>query len=215
MVVPGICSALWSSNDTFEGNQASVAGAIIYSTDLRSTSVKCQNGSQPINNTHCPEWSQGNPNQLGPNMLYQYGPGIAYPALSMTVDPAGGPNQTLKYISDGASPLPMPLIHVVDQAGQIISSQGLMANLSVINIDALPPGANNATLPNQIQATADNMGAINFDKVVLLGAPIKYNLTVAVPEVCHCCNSFAIRKYAGCTMVYHTASAAIQFAVCT
>ena len=183
ILLNSICSSLYSFNDIYGVNQAGVAGGVIFSTDAPSTYVHCQDSDTPINNTHCPEWFQGNFNALIPmSSGFQYGPGMAFPAQNVTLGLGSTPNETIKYISDG-SPLLLPPVHLVDQAGQIVKLPGLQAALNVTNVTALPAGANNATLPNQIYAQANWSGYFIFTDAVLVGVPIIYNLTIAVPEV--------------------------------
>ena len=178
-----VSSNLDSHQDNFTGNQANVSGAVLYSTDLGSTKLKCQNVNITSNVT-CPEWSQGNQNALmGVGASgYQFGRGIAYPPKSVVSNmPAG---QLLHVISNGRSPLPMPSIWVVDQVGQKVSMPGLVANVTVVSLDPvlLPDGIQNATLLNQLLATADANGDIIFNGTVLLAAPGLYNLTVSVKD---------------------------------
>lgn len=155
----------------------------MYSTDLGSTYLKCQNENDNSNVT-CPEWIQSNQNALS-NVRsgYQYGPGIAYPPkIVMSNLPAG---QHLQIICDGRSPLPMSRIWVEDQVGQKVRMPGLEANVTVVSLNPLllPDGIQNATLLHQLQATADADGDIIFHGTVLLAAPAMYNLTVSVMEV--------------------------------
>ena len=180
-----ICSQLYSYNDTYEGNQAVVAGAVIYSTDAPSTYMYCQDTSTPINNTHCPEWmNPRNPNGLIPASLgFQYGPGMAFPAQNIILGSGSNPNETIKSFSDG-SPLQLPPIHVVDQAGQIVQLQGLQATLNVTDMSALPAEANNVQL-SQGYAQADQSGYFTFASAVLTGVPFSYSLIITVPEVRH------------------------------
>lgn len=182
VTVNAVSSWLDSDQDSFTGNQANVSGAVMYSTDLGSTTLKCQNENVTSNVT-CPEWSQGNPNALSLGASgYQYGSGIAYPPESVVSNmPAG---QHLHIISNGKSPLPMPRIWVIDKVGQKVSMPGLVANVTVVSLDPLllPDGIQNATLLNQLQATADAHGDIIFNGTVLLAAPALYNLTVSVKD---------------------------------
>ena len=155
----------------------------MYSTDLGTATLKCENKNITSNVT-CPEWSQGNQNVLATGTSgYQYGPGIAYPPKTVMSNLPTG--QRLQIISDGRSPLPMPRIWVVDQVGQKVSMPSLVANVTVVSSDPLllPDGIQNATLLNQLQATADADGHFIFNGTVLLAAPAIYNLTVSVTEV--------------------------------
>lgn len=181
--VGAVRSDLFSDQNNFTGNQANTSGAVIYSTDLDSTWLKCQNGNESSKVT-CPEWDEGYPNLLSDGALgYQYGPGIAYPPKTVMSDML--PDQHLEIISNGKSPLPMPRIWVVDQVGQSVSMPSLEANVTVVSLDPLllPDGIQNATLLNQVQATADANGSIIFNGTVLLAAPAIYNLTISVAEV--------------------------------
>ena len=183
VIVAGeFCSYLATHTDIYEGNQAGVAGGVIYSTDAPTTWLHCQDSSAPIHSMGCSEWTQENPNGLTPSTSgLGYGPEVAFPAQNITL--ASNPNEIIKYISDGISPLPLPPISLIDQAGQFVQLQGLQATLSVTNATAMPAGMANATLANQVSATADKYGLMKFNNTVLLGAPLTYNLTVAVPEV--------------------------------
>ncbi|KAL3155629.1 hypothetical protein ABBQ38_010826 [Trebouxia sp. C0009 RCD-2024] len=180
--VNAVYSYLTSQQDNYTGNQANISGAVMYSTDLGTATLKCQNENITSNVT-CPEWSQGNQNALSIGASgYQYGPGIAYPPKTVMSNlPAG---QHLQIISDGKFPLPMPRIWVVDQVGQKVSMPSLVANVTVVSLNPLllPVGIQNATLLNQVQATADADGDFIFNGTVLLAAPATYNLTVSVTE---------------------------------
>lgn len=153
----------------------------MFSTDLGSTNLKCQNETVSSNVT-CPEWIQYNLNSLSNGTSgYQYGPGIAYPPKTVMSNLSAG--QHLQIISDGRAPLPMPGIWAVDQVGQIVSMPGLEANVTVVNLNPPLPGIQNATLLGQMQAVADADGTFIFNATVLLAAPAMYNLTVSVTEV--------------------------------
>lgn len=84
---------------------------------------------------------------------------------------------------------PFELEQRVFTAG-VSRSQPLVADVTVSNMSLLPPSASPPQLPGQTQATADVLGNIQLNGVVLLAAPGLYRLSVALPafpQVCmHC-----------------------------
>ena len=168
----GTCSYFNSSADTFQGNQAVAAGAVIFSTDANSTGIYCTSGAAPLGSGDCPEWGTTAPNRLG---TVGYGPGLAFPAASILLDGNPDYNATLHYISDGTSKLALPTVTVLDQAKHTVILPGLTANLTVLNNSI--PGL--ASLPSQTQASGSN-GSISFSSVVLAAVPGAWQLQVAL-----------------------------------
>ena len=160
------------SSDTFQGNQAVAAGAVIFSTDANSTGVYCTSGAAPQGSKDCPEWGTIALNTLG---AVGYGPGLAYPAASILLDDNPDYDTTLHYISDGTSKLALPIVTVLDQAQHTVILPGLTVNLTVLNNSI--PGL--ASLPSQTQASGSN-GSISFSSVVLVAVPGAWQLQVAL-----------------------------------
>ncbi len=168
----GTCSYFNSSADAFQNNQATAAGAVLFSTDAKSTAIYCQSTISPQDHEDCPEWGRTAPNLLGHG---GYGPGLAFPAASILLNGTSDYNATLPYISDGISKLALPTVTVLDQAKHIVVLPGLTANLTVLNNPT--PGL--ASLPSQTQASGSN-GSITFSSVVLVAVPRLWQLQVAL-----------------------------------
>ncbi len=176
----GTCSYFNSSADFFQNNQATIAGAVIYSTNATSTAVYCQSTSSPVGHEDCPEWGQAASNALG---AMGNGPGLALPAASILLDENPDYNASLAYISDGISQLPLPTVTVLDLANHSVVLSGLTANLTLLSNTA--PGS--ASLSSQMQES-NNAGNITFSSVALLAAPGLWRLQVELssyPEVSH------------------------------
>ena len=203
----GTCSYFNSSADTFEGNQAAAAGAVIFSTDAKSTGIYCTNGTAPKDHKDCPGWGTTALNMLG---AVGYGPGLAFPAASILLDGNPDYNTTLSYISDGVTKLTLPTVTVLDQAQHSVILPGLTASLTILNNTV--PGL--ASLPSQTQASGSN-GSISFSSVVLAAVPGAWQLQVALssysavsPQLTHAhLNSARGNMPASCSVnVFHSLS---------
>ena len=179
----GNCSYLITTNNSFGGNHADIAGAVMYSTNISSMQLACAAGPQDPR-TDCPEWSDvGVPaNTVGGAGIVGYGPGLAFPPAGIIFSGNSSVSKQISYISDGSSRLPLPAVNVLDQAGNVVKLQPMRANFSVTNVSALANGASLPQLPGQTEASSDANGDINIADLILIATPGTYHLLVALPD---------------------------------
>lgn len=180
----GNCSYLITSNNSFHGNHANIAGAVMYSTNISSMQLSCAAGPQDPT-IDCPEWGGGMggpPNTVGGAGIVGYGPGLAFPPAEIEFNGFNGMHRQISYISDGSSRVPLPVVNVLDQAANVVKLQPMRANVSVTNVSALANGASLPQLPGQTEASSDANGNINIADLILIATPGSYDLLVALPD---------------------------------
>lgn len=181
----GTCSYFIASANKFSGNHADIAGGVLYSTNISSMQLACEADEGTHNpSTDCIEWSNGQlpANTVGADGIVGYGPGLAFPPAGMVFGGSSSNFKQTSYISDGSSRVPMPLVSVLDQAGNTVKMLGLRANVSVTNISSLASGGTLPQLPGQTEAAGDANGDINIADLVLIATPGMYDLLVALPD---------------------------------
>ncbi len=181
----GNCSYFVSTANTFGGNHADIAGAVIYSTNVTSMQLSCAADLKVQNpGTDCPAWSSSSlpANTIGAEGVVGYGPGLAFPPAAVTFGSSASNSRQISYISDGSTKVPMPVVNVLDQAGNTVKMQPLTANVTVDTVSNLPSGVGFPQLPAQTQASGDVNGSIEITDLVLIAAPGVYNLLVALPD---------------------------------
>ena len=183
----GNCSYFISTANNFSGNHADVAGAVLYSTNISSMQLSCSLNSKVMDpGTSCPNWDDSNVpgNTVGSNALVGYGPGLAFPPAGICFDGVDSRNHStqISYISDGTTNVPVPVVSVLDQAGSLVKTQFLRANVTVTTVSSSDNGASLPQLPGQTEASADANGNIHISYLVLIAAPGLYALSVALPD---------------------------------
>ena len=116
------CSYFISQNDAITSNHANSAGAVMFSTNMSSTDIRC-NGNSALQQSGqgCTAWGSSNNSVGDPTSdVVGYGPGLAFPPASVRL--GGKASASLQYVSDGASKLAVPFISVLDQAGTIVTA---------------------------------------------------------------------------------------------
>ena len=177
----GTCSYFVANVNNFSGNHADIAGGVMYSSNISTTQLACTtNGSQQTPSTGCMQWSTLS-NTVGAEGVVGYGPGLAFPPAEMIFGGSSSNHRQISYISDGSSRVPMPLVNVLDQAGNTVKMLGLSANVSVTNVSSLVNGGSLPQLPGQTEAAGDANGDINIADLVLIATPGVYDLLVALP----------------------------------
>lgn len=185
----GNCSYFVSTANSFSGNHANVAGAVIYSTNVTSMQLSCSASLEFQDpGKDCPAWSSSSfpANTVGAEGTIGYGPGLAFPPAGIALGGSSTIAQQLSYISDGSTKIPMPEVSVLDQAGNTVRMQPLLANVTVDTISNLTAGTASPQLPGQTQASGDANGTIEMSGVILIAAPGQYDLLIALtsfPEV--------------------------------
>ena len=181
----GNCSFLISSANNFSGNHADVAGGVIYSTNVSSMQLSCTadlDAQDP--SVDCPQWGSSSQlaNTVGTEGTVGYGPGLAFPPAAVTFNGSANNSKQISYISDGSTTVPMPTVIVLDQAGNKVTAQPLMVNVTVSSESPLAAGVSLPQLPGQTQASGDVNGDVDIADLVLIAAPGVYNLLVALPD---------------------------------
>ena len=122
----GNCSVLTSTADSYHGNFASDAGAVMFSTNTSTSAFSC-NALIPASNltSTCPGslWSNNTVSKNSTLALYGYGTSIASLPASIVLDVA----PMINYVSNGNVKLPLT-VYVLDQGGLNVTSgemQGL------------------------------------------------------------------------------------------
>ena len=122
----GNCSLLTSTADSYNGNFASDAGTVMFSTNTSTSAFSC-NAYTPASNmtSTCPGslWSNNTVSKNSTLALYGYGTSIASLPASIVLDVA----PMTDYVSDGNVKLPLT-VYVLDQGGLNVTSgemQGL------------------------------------------------------------------------------------------
>ena len=166
----GNCSFFISTANAFSGNHANVAGAVIFSTNLSSMQLTCAADSAlQIPGSDCSLWTSSNSpaNTVGAEGIIGYGPGLAFPPAKVAFGGNASASAQINYISDGSSDVPMPLVTVLDQTGNTVKMQPLLANVTVAAVSTGSDGSL-PQLPGQTQASGDANGTIAFADVVLI-----------------------------------------------
>ena len=181
----GNCSFFISTANNFSGNHADVAGAVIYSSNVSSMQLSCTadlDAQDP--SVDCPQWGSSSQlaNTVGTEGTVGYGPGLAFPPAAVTFNGSANNSEQISYISDGSTTVPMPIVIVLDQAGNKVTAQPLMVNVTVSSESPLAAGVSLPQLPGQTQASGDVNGDIDIADLVLIAAPGVYNLLVALPD---------------------------------
>lgn len=181
----GTCSYFIANANNFSGNHADIAGGVLYSSNITTTQLACNpNGSMQTPGTDCMQWSTTSfpGNTVGAEGVVGYGPGLAFPPAEMIFGGSSSNHRQISYISDGSSRVPMPLVNVLDQAGNTVKMLGLTANVSVTNVSSLLNGGSLPQLPGQTEAAGDANGDISIADLVLIATPGVYDLLVALPD---------------------------------
>lgn len=180
----GNCSFFISTANAFSGNHANIAGAVIFSTNLSSMQLTCAADSAlQLPGTDCSLWtsSTSRANTVGADGIVGYGPGLAFPPAKIAFGGSASESAQINYISDGSSDVHMPLVTVLDQAGNTVKMQPLLANVTVAAVSKRSDGSL-PQLPGQTQASGDANGTIAFADVVLIAQIGLYDLQVALPS---------------------------------
>lgn len=183
----GNCSYFISTANNFGGNHADVAGAVLYSTNISSMQLTCTSDSSIQSpGASCPSWDSASlpANTVGSRAVAGYGPGLAFPPAGICFDGADARSHTaqISYISDGITDVPVPVVSVLDQAGNKVTAQPLRANVTVATVSTLGNSSSLPQLPGQTEASADGSGNMQIADLVLIAAPGVYNLLVALPD---------------------------------
>lgn len=186
----GNCSYFISQANSFGGNHANVAGAVIFSSNVSSMQLSC-NADQDIHDPSldCPDWSSSSSssrvfsaNTVGAAGIAGYGPGLAFPPARIVFSGSSNNTVEMNYISDGSTDVPVPAVNVLDQAGNKVKAQPLRANVTVATVLAGAGAGALPQLPGQTEASGDVDGNISIADLVLIAAPGVYNLMVALPD---------------------------------
>ena len=190
----GNCSYFICTANAFEGNHANIAGGVIYSSDVNSMRLSCTAAEEDHSpSLDCPDWysssnSSSNSssssvfpaNTVGASGIVGYGPGLAFPPATVVFSSSGNSSTEMRYISDGSTRVPVPVVNVLDQAGNKVKAQPLRANATVTTWMAT--GEVMPQLPGQTEARGDADGDINIAELVLIAAPGVYDLQLALPD---------------------------------
>ncbi len=199
----GNCSFFISSANSFSGNHADVAGAVIYSTNVSSMQLSCAADlvlQSP--SSDCLEWTSNSlpANTVGAQGIVGYGPGLAFPPARVIFGASANSSEQISYISDGSTKVPVPVVKVLDQAGNKVRAQPLRVNVTATTVSPLPEAASLPQLPGQTEALGDVNGDIDIADLVLIAAPGVYNLLVALPDFPQVCTLTFTKQYVACAL---------------
>ncbi|DBA90089.1 TPA: hypothetical protein ACH3X1_003408 [Trebouxia sp. C0004] len=181
----GNCSYFISTANNFSGNHADVAGAVIYSSNVSSMQLLCSADLDTQDpSTDCPEWltSSFPANTVGAEGIMGYGPGLAFPPAVVTFSETFNNSKKISYISNGSTKVPVPIVNVLDQAGNKVKAQPLIVNVTVQTVSTTANGMSWPQLPGQTEAAGDVNGDIAVSDLVLIAAPGEYDLLIALPH---------------------------------
>ena len=181
----GNCSYFISTANNFSGNHADVAGAVIYSSNISSMQLKCSADLDTQDpSADCPQWDTTSfaANTVGAEGITGYGPGLAFPPAAVTFSGSLNNSQQISYISDGSTRVPVPIVNVLDQAGNVVKAQPLIVNVTVNTVSTTANGMSLPQLPGQTEAAGDVNGDIAVADLVLIAAPGEYDLLIALPD---------------------------------
>jgi len=181
----GNCSFFISTANNFSGNHADVAGAVIYSSNISSMQLMCSADLDTQDpSADCPQWDTTSfpANTVGAEGITGYGPGLAFPPAAVTFSGSLNNSQQISYISDGSTRVPVPIVNVLDQAGNVVKAQPLIVNVTVNTVSTTANGMSLPQLPGQTEAAGDVNGDIAVADLVLIAAPGEYDLLIALPD---------------------------------
>ncbi len=166
----GNCSYFVSTANNFSGNHADLAGAVIYSSNISSMQLLCSADLDTQDpSADCPQWDTTSfpANTVGAQGIVGYGPGLAFPPAAVTFSGSVNNTKQISYISDGSTRVPVPIVNVLDQAGNKVRAQPLIVNVTVNPVSATTNGMSLPQLPGQTEAAGDVNGDIAICKVLL------------------------------------------------